>query len=102
MPGAMSDADRKFLISSVPGLSNTPDGWRAMIDMRVALNDAATKQAKMAADLRRQGVPVQDIAERLQDYAEQNPVFQSGADGGELSQEEQTELDRLRKQLGRK
>ena len=75
MPGAMSDADRTFLVQSVPGLANSPSGWRAMVDMRVALADAAVRQAQYAETLRRQGVPIQDIPGRLQSYADSNPVF---------------------------
>lgn len=77
MPGAMSDADREFLMSSIPSLQNSPQGWRAMIDMKVALNASAIKQAKEAERLRMSGVPIQDIPMRLQEWAEANPTFQA-------------------------
>lgn len=76
MPGAMSNSDREFLRQSVPSLENSPQGWRAMVDVRLALADAAVKQAQYAEQLRRQGVPIQDIPGRVQDFANQNPVFQ--------------------------
>lgn len=76
MPGAMSNSDREFLRQSVPSLENSPQGWRAMVNMRIALADSAFKQAKYAEQLRRQGVPIQDIPGRVQDFANQNPVFQ--------------------------
>lgn len=75
MPGAMSNSDREFLRQSVPSLENSPQGWRAMVDMRLALADAAVKQAQYAEQLRRQGVPIQDIPGKVQDFANQNPVF---------------------------
>lgn len=78
MPGAMSDADRNFLMQSVPGLLSSPQGWRAMVDMRLALADAAVKQAQYAEQLRRQGVPIQDIPGRVQDFANQNQIFNAG------------------------
>lgn len=78
MPGAMSDADRNFLMQSVPGLLNSPQGWRAMVDMRLALADSAVKQAQYAEQLRRQGVPIQDIPGRVQDFANQNQIFNAG------------------------
>lgn len=79
MPGAMSDSDRAFLQQSVPSLSNTPQGWRAMIDMRLALADQAVKQSQYADQLRKRGVPIQDIPGRVQAFADQNPIFNGGA-----------------------
>lgn len=75
MPGAMSDADRNFLVQSIPNLESSPAGWRAMIDMRLALNASAIKQAQMAEQLRVKGVPVQDIPGIIRNYANENPIF---------------------------
>jgi hypothetical protein len=74
----MSNSDREFLRQSVPSLENSPQGWRAMVDMRLALADAAVKQAQYAEQLRRQGVPIQDIPGRVQDFANQNQIFSAG------------------------
>lgn len=78
MPGSMSNQDRAFLQASVPSLQNTPDGWKQMIDMQIKLNQAAIDQQKEATRLRRAGVPIQDIPERMQDYADKHPVFDTG------------------------
>jgi hypothetical protein len=75
MPGAMSDADRVFLQSSVPSLANTPDGWRRMIDMRIALNEEAIRQQSFAAGLLKRGVPIEHIPAMLQEYANHHSVF---------------------------
>ena len=79
MPGQMSDRDLSFLKESIPSLENSPQGWRAMVNIKIALNDAAIKQARLAEQLRQQGVPIQEIPGRLRQFANQNPVFNSGA-----------------------
>lgn len=48
MPGAMSDADRNFLTSSVPNLSQTSEGRRKMVDMQVAIHQREQDVAEMA------------------------------------------------------
>jgi hypothetical protein len=76
MPGAMSDADREFLRQSTPGLQNSPQGWKALVDIRIGLANAAVEQAQYAEQLRRKGVPVTDIPGMVQEYANQHPIFQ--------------------------
>lgn len=75
MPGAMSDADREFLLQSIPSLQSSPAGWRAMVNMRLALNQQAIDQAQYAERLRLMKVPVQDIPGRLQKWADEHPIF---------------------------
>ncbi len=75
MPGAMSDADRNFLVQSTANLGSSPAGWKALINMRLALNQTAMDQAKYAERLRMSGTPIQDIPGKLQDYADAHPVF---------------------------
>lgn len=48
MPGAMSDADRQFLVASVPGLSQSAQGRKAMVQMQVALTQRNADVAGMA------------------------------------------------------
>lgn len=48
MPGAMSDADRQFLVASVPGLSQSGQGRKAMVQMQVALTQRNADVAGMA------------------------------------------------------
>jgi hypothetical protein len=45
MPGAMSDADREFLVSTVPGLGTTPEGNRVLLEARRRL---ARRQQEVA------------------------------------------------------
>lgn len=45
MPGAMSDADRNFLVQSIPGLTQTDQGRRALINNQVAV---AQRQVEVA------------------------------------------------------
>jgi hypothetical protein len=76
MPGAMSDADREFLRQSTPGLQNSPQGWKALVNIRIGLANAAVEQAQYAEQLRRKGVAIIDIPGMVQEYANQHPIFQ--------------------------
>jgi len=78
MPGAMSDADRDFLLQSVPRLETTPDGWRTMIEFRRKINDRRLDEARELARLRREGVTPSQIPERMQDWADRNRIFNEG------------------------
>jgi hypothetical protein len=53
MPGALSDRDRDFLTSMVPGLSQTPEGRKLLIESRKRLNNRNIEVAKMARDYRK-------------------------------------------------
>lgn len=77
MPGQMSDKDIVFLKESIPGLQNSPAGWRTMIQMKMQLNAASIRQAREAERLRREGTPLQDIPGLMREYANRNPVFAS-------------------------
>lgn len=79
MPGAMSDADRNFLVASIPGVENTPNGWRSMIEWRRKLADAAISQQREAERFMRDGGRLKDLPAHMQQYAERNPVFNEQA-----------------------
>jgi hypothetical protein len=114
MPGALSDKDREFLVSMTPGLSKTPEGNQLIIDTARKLAKRSQDVAKMARAYRKKnGHFDEGFLDELQEFADKNPLFEGmqkssggAAQGqpspsGNLSPEEQSELDRLRKKYGR-
>lgn len=76
MPGAMSDADRQFLQSMVPGLETTPPGRKMMIETAKALNKRAVEVARLMAEYRKSNNNSLDGWELyLADWSEKNPLF---------------------------
>ncbi len=63
MPGAMSDADRDFLKSTVPGLANTRGGAQKMVELQMKVEQRNV-----------------EIADLAQQYIEQNGKLDSGFD----------------------
>ena len=83
MPGAMSDADRQFLMSSVPNLSQSAQGRRQMVQMVTAVQQRNVDVAGMARKWQQRygrldavnpatGKSFQD---NLQEWATRNPLF---------------------------
>ena len=83
MPGAMSDADRNFLMSSVPNLSQSTQGRRQMVQMATAVQQRNQDVAGMARKWQQRygrldavnpatGKSFQD---NLQDWSNRNPLF---------------------------
>lgn len=52
MPGAMSDADREFLLNSVPNLSQTPQGRAMLIEVQKRLAKRDQEVAALAREYR--------------------------------------------------
>jgi len=78
MPGAMSDKDREFLVSMVPGLMNTPEGRRTMVETSKKLNQRSVDVAKMArAYVADNGQLDQGFFTALQMWADENPLFEA-------------------------
>jgi len=77
MPGAMSDADREFLRSTVPSLGKLPGGNRAMIDIARKVGQRSIDIHKMAVQYARQhdGQLDPGFEELVNEYADQNPLF---------------------------
>lgn len=75
MPGAMSDKDREFLVSSIAGLRNSPDGWKQMIQYRRKLNDYTIQQAMEAERYLRSGENRMGLGAHMQEWANANPIF---------------------------
>jgi hypothetical protein len=83
MPGNFSDADREFVVKSVPNLMQTAQGRRQLIDMQIKL---LQRQADVAAMARqwvfRHGRPDavnpvtgKNFYDNLQDWSARNPLF---------------------------
>ena len=76
MPGAMSDADRQFLQSMVPGLETTAEGRKLMIETAKKLNNRNIEIARLAQEYRaRNGGKFDGWSVFLADWAEKNPLF---------------------------
>lgn len=101
MPGAMSDKDREFLQSMVPGLAMTADGRKLLIDTKRKLNKRTIDVAKMARDYRRENGSLDEgFFDELAAYGEDNPMFEQASDSGDLSEDEMMELQGYRKTQG--
>lgn len=86
MPGAMSDADRTFLQSMTPGIETTAEGRRLMIYTRKKINERRILEAREAAAYRRQHGRLDDgFTERMQSFADKNPLFQTPQDEREYA-----------------
>lgn len=79
MPGAMSDKDREFLVSMIPGLSTTNEGRALLLDAQRRMLKRADAEAQLWRKYRREkgGRVDEGIYDALSDLAEQD-VF--GAD----------------------
>jgi hypothetical protein len=78
MPGALSDADRQFLVRMVPSLETTPEGRKLMIGYAQKMYQRQVDLAKVANDFMRSTEAKKDpnaLYQRLQEYADKNPLF---------------------------
>lgn len=83
MPGALSDADRQFLISSVPNLSQSAQGRRQMVQMAIAVQQRNIDAARMARKWQQRygrldavnPVTGKSFQDNLQEWAARNPLF---------------------------
>lgn len=86
MPGAMSDSDRQFLTSMVPGLGNTPQGNKLIIEASLRLEQRKVAIAQAANDYVKQNGQLDDgFYQQLQQWSNANPLFgdlASAAGGG--------------------
>jgi hypothetical protein len=81
MPGALSDQDREYLQKMVPGLSQTTEGNKLIIDTARKLAKRQMQLAKIARDYRREHGKIDEgMFDALEKYAEDNPVFKEAAD----------------------
>lgn len=75
MPGALSDADRKFLQSSVPGLTNTRQGNQAMVYMMRKAEDYKVKANTEAMNYIAQQRTNVGLPEYMTKWMRSNPMF---------------------------
>lgn len=83
MPGAMSDQDRIFLQSMVPGLETTAEGRKLMLETSRKLNQRSIDVARRArAFMKANGGKLgPDFYDELQTWADQNPLFAPPKEG---------------------
>lgn len=83
MPGAMSDADRKFLANMQPGLTKTPEGRASIIDASKKIAQRQIDMSNMARQYEMQhGQLDLGFDKQLADYAAQNQMFTQPTKGG--------------------
>jgi len=85
MPGAMSDADRQFLVNMVPGLATTPDGRKLMLDTAKKLAKRDMDVARIAREYRKKNGSIDEgFYDELNQFSQANPLFaqQPKATGG--------------------
>ena len=76
MPGSLSENDLKFLKASAPGLEQTPEGRKQLIDYSKALAKRRIDIAKLARDYRKKvGQIDEGFYDELQKYSDANPLF---------------------------
>jgi hypothetical protein len=76
MPGALSDGDRKFLSSMVPGLETTPEGRKLQIETQKRLNNRKVEEARLMRDYMKAHDGKLDGWEiYVAEWAEKNPLF---------------------------
>ena len=76
MPGAMSDKDREFLVSSVPGLTKLPDGNARLIDFMKRIEQRNIDVARLAQEYdERNGQIDNGFFKELGEWADANPLF---------------------------
>ncbi len=77
MPGALSDADRNYLTSMVPGIEQTVEGRKLMTDTAKKIAQRDQDVAKLARSYRsRNGKLDEGFYNELADHANKNPLFQ--------------------------
>jgi hypothetical protein len=77
MPGAMSDKDREFLVSMVPGIATTSQGRAQMIATMKKLDERNQEVAQMARDYRREkGKLDEGFFDLLRAHSDANPLFE--------------------------
>lgn len=79
MPGNLSNSDRDFLATMVPGLAQTPEGRQTLIKYMKAMARRSLDIAKMARDYKREhGGFDEFFFDDLDQYAEEHPLLTSG------------------------
>jgi len=76
MPGALSDKDREFLQASVPGLGQTPEGNRKIVDYMKRVAQRSIDVERLRQDyVKRNRRLDEGFYRELERYSEANPLF---------------------------
>jgi hypothetical protein len=110
MPGAMSDADREFLVNMTANVQNDPRAIPIMLDAKIAIEKRNAEIGKMARDYRRKNGKIDDgFYEMIREHAESKPLFKDAqrpaptgdGDSRPLTAAEQARLQYLQKKHNR-
>lgn len=74
MPGAMSDADREFLVGMLPGLAKSPQGNRQLIRILSAIEQRKIDEAQIVNKMQEAKFGTNEIREALNQYANTNSI----------------------------
>lgn len=98
MPGAMSDADREFLMRMVPSLSTTPEGRRLMVQYAMKAAERTQTIAELAEKYRKENGSLEGFSEVKREYVKNHPLFHKKMDGKDIIViRSKTEADSLKK-----
>jgi hypothetical protein len=76
MPGALSDKDREFLVSMVPGLGQDKEGRELLIETRKRLNKRSMDVARLARKYRQKhGELDGEFYDTLEEFGNKNTLF---------------------------
>lgn len=78
MPGSMSDADRQFLTTMVPAITNDPNANKLMLDWQKKIYQRQIEVAKIVNDYGRSPEFLKDptgVYAKVREYADKNPLF---------------------------
>ena len=75
MPGSMSDSDRNFLVSTVPGLARSESGNAILIAIMQKQLERKIEVSRMAVNYFNQNKTMQGFEQRIAEYAQGNPMF---------------------------
>ena len=77
MPGSISDKDREFLVEMQPGLTNTAEGNKMMVEMSSRIAQRRVDIAAMADDyVSRKGKLDSGFYRQVREYANAHPLFE--------------------------
>lgn len=87
MPGAMSDKDREFLQASVPGLGQTPEGNRKIVDYMKRVAQRSLDVERLRQSYVRDNKRLDDgFYEQLEKFSNANPMFPEAEQQGGAAQ----------------
>lgn len=80
MPGALSDKDREFLQASVPGLGQTPEGNRKIVDYMKRVAQRSIDVERLRQDyVKKNGRLNEGFYRELENFSNSNPLFPEAA-----------------------